>query len=289
MLLEGEENRKKRFKAMLQYLILREACEFKSNVTDLATDASTHATTDAATDAANGVDEKKATYAKESAEKILREMELKFYDLFVKDDLVEDYLFFEVPGKHKAYNKKHDFKTQIQTQISDKITVIKAIDTADTGEVRKHNKELLEKIVRSSIIENSIMTQDFIDDSKTENSKTYFDLNNTNLIENIGNIFKLNNFHKSNQKLTNTNLYLIEAENDFCQISGNSIAIQAHLKTATSLSLGFLNLTGKIITKALGLETDSKSEGEHSPVTPSKSVRGGRISAIVNSLNSSKD
>ena len=73
MLLEKEDKslvtldeREARFKAMLQYLILREACDFESNVND--------------------TDEKKAQYENLSAKKILKEMELKFYDLFVKDD-----------------------------------------------------------------------------------------------------------------------------------------------------------------------------------------------------------
>ena len=273
MLLEKEEDRKKRFKAMLQYLILREACEFKSNVTDLVTDV--------ATDAANGVDEKKATYASESAEKILKEMELKFYDLFVKDDLVEDYLFFDVPGKEEAYNKKHDFKTQIQTQISDKITVINSADA-------QNHKRFLKEIVRSPIIENSIMTCDL----SIKFKESY-------LISDIDDVFQLSNLDIAKDrslhsifeillpKSEDDELFKIEENSIAIHVKENSIAIQAHLKTATALSLGFLNLTGKLIAKTLGLETDSKSEVENSSVTPGESVRGGKISGIVNSLNSS--
>lgn len=274
MLSEGQKDREKRFKAMLQYLILREACEFKS-----------------CNEVADKVEEE-ARYASESAEKILSAMESKFFDLFVEDDLVENYLFFEVPGKQKAHNKKHDFKNLIQQQISDKIIVINSADKDNSN-----YKESLKKIVQSPIIENSIMTQDFIDDSKSGNFTTNSDSGNINLIENIGKIFALSNSNPNDQKLiTKTNLYLIEKENDFCQISENSIAIQAHLNTATSLSLGFLNLTGKIITKALGdlsgglFQTDTNGKGkiQVDNTSPSESVRGERITKILDLLSPSK-
>ena len=267
MLLEKEEDRKKRFKAMLQYLILREACEFKSNVTDLVTDA------------ANGVDEKKATYASESAEKILKEMELKFYDLFVKDDLVEDYLFFDVPGKEEAYNKKHDFKTQIQTQISDKITVINSADA-------QNHKRFLKEIVRSPIIENSIMTCDL----SIKFKESY-------LISDIDDVFQLSNLDIAKDrslhsifeillpKSEDDELFKIEENSIAIHVKENSIAIHAHLNTATALSLGFLNLTGKIITKALGdLSGVLSSKDMNSVESPSESVRGKKISEILNSL-----
>ena len=57
MPLEKEEDRKKRFKAMLQYLILREACEFEGD------------------NPVNEFAEEKAVHASESAKKILKEME----------------------------------------------------------------------------------------------------------------------------------------------------------------------------------------------------------------------
>ena len=159
MLLEKEEDREKRFKAMLKYLILREACESEGN------------------NPVNELAEKKAVHASESAEKILKEMELKFYDLFVKDDLVEDYLFFDAPGKKDAFDQKDRFKNLIQQQISDKITVIKAIDlenaadTADTAS--QQNKKLLKKIVQSPKIENSIMTCDLVIDPSVTPLHTY--------------------------------------------------------------------------------------------------------------------
>ena len=88
------------------------------------------------------------------------------------------------------------------------------------------------------------------------------------------------------------NNFLSESDNECCKIEENSIAIHAHLKTATALSLGFLNLTGKIITKALGdlsgglFQTNKEDQLQGDGASPSESVRGGKISGIVNSLNS---
>lgn len=273
MFSEGLEDRGKRFKAMLQYLILREACEFEG---DNAVKEVGEKKAENAIEPPNEANEKKAQYAKKSAEKILKEMELKFYDFFVEDDLVENYLFLEVPHKFDAHNQKDEFKNKIQQQILDKITFINSANK-DT----QVYKESLEKIVQSPIIENSIMTWD----SKSENFATNSDSNNTNLIENIGKIFALNNFNSPNQKLiTNTNLYLASEENGFCQISENSIAIHAHLKTATALSWGFLNLTGKIITKALGGLSSGSSPIDQNSASPSESVRGKKISEILDSF-----
>ena len=263
MPLEKEEDRKKRFKAMLQYLILREACEFEGNnpVSDKV--------------------EEEAQYASESAKKILKEMELKFYDLFVKDDLVEDYLFFDAPYKKDAINQKDRFKNLIQQKISDKITVINSIDQADTADTAsQHNKKLLEKIVRSPIIENSIMTCCL----STESKESY-------LISNIDEVFQSRNLANINSKslVQIRDEFLYERENECCKISENSIAIQAHLKTATALSLGFLNLTGKIITKALGDLSGGLFQIDKDSASPSKSVRGERIIKILNSLNPTQD
>ena len=95
------------------------------------------------------------------------------------------------------------------------------------------------------------------------------------LISDIDKAFKSNNLASIN-------------DNNLCKINSQEESfntIQAHIKTVTALSFGFLNLTGKFIAKTLGLETDSKSEGENSPVTPNKSVRGSKISEILESLN----
>ncbi len=129
------------------------------------------------------------------------------------------------------------------------------------------------------------MTRDLIDDSEPKNFATNSDSNSINLIENIGKIFALNNSDSPNQNLiTNTNLYLINKEHGFCQISENSIAIQAQLNTATSLSLGFLNLTGKIIAKALGDLSGVLLSISEKTASPSESVRGEKISKILASL-----
>ena len=267
------DEREKRFKAMLQYLILREACDFESNVND--------------------TEEKKAQYAKESAEKILTKMELKFYDLFVKDDLVENYLFLDVPCKTDAFNQKDIFKKLIQQKISDKITVINSTDTADPSDTAntadkasQQNKKLLEKIVRSPKIENLIMVCDLPSDPKNTYLTELSNSKNSYLISDIDNVFNSSNLASitDNALVKIRDIFLSEADNECCKIEENSIAIHAHLKTATAFSLGFLNLTGKLIAKTLGLETDSKSEVENSPVTPSKSVRGEIITKILNSL-----
>ncbi len=238
-----------RFKAMLQYLILRKACEFEGNnpVSDKV--------------------EEEAQYASESAKKILKEMELKFYDLFVKDDLVEDYLFFGTPGKEDAFNQKDRFKNLIQQKISDKITVINSADTTDpANNASQHNKKLLKKIVQSPIIENSIMTCCL----STQSKESY-------LISDIDNVFQSRDLANiTGNSLVYINIdFLSEADNECCKIEENSIAIQAHIKTVTALSLGYLELTGKLIAKALGI--------------PSESVSEGKILRIVKSLNYTKD
>ena len=264
------DEREKRFKAMLQYLILREACEFKSD----------NAVTDKV--------EEEAQYASESAKKILKEMELKFYDFFVEDDLVEDYLFFGTLDKVGAFNQKDRFKKLIQQKISDKITVINSTDTADTADTAsQHNKKLLKKIVQSPIIENLIMTCDLVIVPSDTALSALYNTENSYLISDIDKVFQSINLTSitDNALVKIRDEFLAERENECCKISENSIAIQAHLNTVTALSLGFLNLTGKFIAKTLGLETDSKSEVENSSVTPNKSVRGSKISEILESLN----
>ncbi len=130
------DEREARFKAMLQYLILREACEFDDK---FPRDDS------GAGDALEASRKKQEDeFKKKSAEKILREMELKFYDLFVEDDLVEDYLFLDAPCKTDAINQKSQFKTQIQDQILEKIKFINSTDTADKAS--QQNKKLLKKL-----------------------------------------------------------------------------------------------------------------------------------------------
>jgi hypothetical protein len=83
MLFEDEGSREVRFKAMLQYLILREACEFDDEFlivdnTGAGVKDNTHMKT------------KKDKFKSESAKKILSAMESKFLDFFVDDDLVEN-------------------------------------------------------------------------------------------------------------------------------------------------------------------------------------------------------
>ena len=253
MLSEGLEDRGKRFKAMLQYLILREACDFECD------------------NAVNEVGEKKAQHASESAEKILSAMESKFFDLFVEDDLVDNFLLNKDADKGNIKSKRDEFKTKIQEQISNKITVINSANK-DT----QIYKESLEKIVRSPKIENLIMTCSM----EKEFLQSY-------LFSDIDDVFQLSNLDIAQDtslhsileillpKSEDDELFKIEENSIAIHVKENSIAIHAHINTATSLSLGFLNLTGKIITKALGI--------------PSESVSEGKILRIVNSLNYSED
>ncbi len=277
------DERETRFKAMLQYLILREACEFNDK---FPRDASGAGVKDGLETQGNADEDK---FKIESAEKILREMELKFFNLFVEDDLVENYLLHKVLDQESVYDKRCNFKKQIQQHISDKIIVINSIDPADTTDTaRQLNKEILKRIVRSPIIENSIMTCDLSIKSK----ESY-------LISDINNVFNSSNLasNQDNSLVKIRDEFLSEPENECCKISESSIAIHAHLKTATALGFGFLNLTGKIITKALGdlsgglFQTDTNGKGkiQVDNTSPSESVRGERITKILTQMDINPD
>ena len=77
MFFENEDNRQKRVKAMLQYLILREACKFDNNFPIGGLGAE-----DGVGDGVE-VQSNKDELKTASAKKILSEMESKFFDFFV--------------------------------------------------------------------------------------------------------------------------------------------------------------------------------------------------------------
>jgi hypothetical protein len=79
--------------------------------------------------------------------------------------------------------------------------------------------------------------------------------------------------------------FLSEPDNECCKIGETFTAIHANIATITAIGWGLINLTGKIINKSLGLEQDSKTGGENSPGTPNKSVHGGGITKILDSIN----
>ena len=282
MLLEGQDDRETRFKAMLQYLILREACEFDDRLS-----------VDSGAGVGGGSEVQKK---EESAEKILREMKLKFYDLFVEDDfpgnpysilqealkcndnsktksnediffILESMLCFKEQVPLLCIDNNKEFKDKIIDLISHR----KAIDRTE-----QNNK----KIFQSPKIENLIMTCDLASES------------GNSLISDIDKAYKFSNLAsiQDDSLVKIRDEFLSESNNECCKIPENSIAIHAHINTATSLSLGFLNLTGKIITKALGdlsgglFQRDNEDKTQGDNASPSKSVRGEKILGIVNSL-----
>jgi hypothetical protein len=102
MLLEDEDNRQKRFKAMLQYLILREACEFDDRFPTGVSGAGD----------GDGVEvqSNKDEFKTESAKKILSAMESKFLDFFVDDDLVENLFLHDDSEKGKIGSKRNEIE-----------------------------------------------------------------------------------------------------------------------------------------------------------------------------------
>lgn len=255
-------------------MILREACKFddefsRGDNTDAGVKDNTHMQTE------------KDKFKSESAKKILSAMESKFLDFFVEDDLVENLFLHDDSEKGKIGTKRHEIENAIKEQIADKITTLQKT----TDNPPENLKTNLKKIFQSTIIENSIMTQDFIDDSKPKNLSTSSNSDNINLIDNIDKIFALNAIDSTTQEITETNLHLTDKKNGFCKIDETFAQIHANIATITAIGCGLINLTGKIINKSLSdLTRGLKSEGGKSAEAPSGSVHGEKISAILRSL-----
>lgn len=277
MLFENEDNRQKRVKAMLQYLILREACEFydrfprgddnKAEVEDVSKA------------------QNKEKFKTESAEKILSAMESKFYDFFVDDDLVENLFLHDNSEKGKIGSKRGEIEKKIKTQIEYNIEKIQLLSATDAEATLIKND--LKKIFQSPIIENLIMTCDLANELNDTYLTATDDSPNSFLIPDIDNVFNSSNFKTDINDNFLTKIrddFLSKRENECCKIEETFTAIHANIATITAIGCGIINLTGKIINKSLGLEQDSKTGVENSAEAPSESVRGDRITQILTSL-----